>query len=311
MAPPHIPLCNCDSQLTAATVRVRITLRLAVHRRSVCLGAKPLVAYNQSFFFWQLNPYGHSPCVTSSLTRRLACLLCICLAFVKCTYHTYSMLLKILPLTIYTSPLSVQVFTMQIMPILFSLCYNGSLVTWTAVSLTAAKFNLRQPVRVTLPPTVSRWSVLVSSPIWGSWPDIYYCLTFTVLSMSGAPSDERSGLSFVLVIVRPLSVNIYRFTCNAHVSDIYTYSDVYTLYTRPPSVHAENSRSCSFLSSLGYNGSLVTWTVAAAATGLGSSLYSLGADPIEKTVSNNSFIVASVYLSPRKPAATCCFIGRS
>jgi hypothetical protein len=47
-----------------------------------------------------------------------------------------------------------------------------------------------------------RWvgeSVLVLSPIWVSWPDINYCLTMTVLSMSGAPSDERSGLSFVLV----------------------------------------------------------------------------------------------------------------
>jgi hypothetical protein len=33
-----------------------------------------------------------------------------------------------------------------------------------------------------------------------------FLLTFTsiVLSMSGAPSDERSGLSFVIVIVRPL-----------------------------------------------------------------------------------------------------------
>jgi hypothetical protein len=38
--------------------------------------------------------------------------------------------------------------------------------------------------------------------------------------MSGVPSDERSGLSFVTVIIRPLLVNIYRISCNAHVSDI-------------------------------------------------------------------------------------------
>jgi hypothetical protein len=44
-------------------------------------------------------------------------------------------------------------------------------------------------------------SVLVSSPIWGSWPDIYYCLTVTVVSMWGALSDERTGLSFVRVSV--------------------------------------------------------------------------------------------------------------
>jgi hypothetical protein len=42
-------------------------------------------------------------------------------------------------------------------------------------------------------------SVLVSSPIWGSWPDINYCLTVTVVSISGAPSDDRQGLSSVLV----------------------------------------------------------------------------------------------------------------
>jgi hypothetical protein len=41
--------------------------------------------------------------------------------------------------------------------------------------------------------------VLVSSPVWGSWPDVNSCLTVTVLSISGTPSDERSGLSFVLV----------------------------------------------------------------------------------------------------------------
>jgi hypothetical protein len=35
--------------------------------------------------------------------------------------------------------------------------------------------------------------VLVSSPVWGSWPDVNYNLTVTVLSISGAPSDERSG----------------------------------------------------------------------------------------------------------------------
>jgi hypothetical protein len=41
--------------------------------------------------------------------------------------------------------------------------------------------------------------VLVSRPVWGSWPDVNYCMTVTVSSISGAPSDERSGLSFVLV----------------------------------------------------------------------------------------------------------------
>jgi hypothetical protein len=44
-------------------------------------------------------------------------------------------------------------------------------------------------------------SVLVSSPIWGSLPEVKYCLTVRVFLKSGAPSDEGSGLSFVTVIV--------------------------------------------------------------------------------------------------------------
>jgi hypothetical protein len=33
--------------------------------------------------------------------------------------------------------------------------------------------------------------------MWGSWPDIYCCLTITVLLLWGALSDERTGLSFI------------------------------------------------------------------------------------------------------------------
>jgi hypothetical protein len=39
-------------------------------------------------FFLQLNPCGHRPYVTYSLTRGWVCLLWICFAFVKCTYRT-------------------------------------------------------------------------------------------------------------------------------------------------------------------------------------------------------------------------------
>jgi hypothetical protein len=59
-------------------------------------------------------------------------------------------------------------------------------------------------------------SFLMSSPVRGSWPDINSFLTVTVLSIWGALSDERSGLSFVshsqwfLSIVN--SKNIYNFT---------------------------------------------------------------------------------------------------
>jgi hypothetical protein len=46
----------------------------------------------------QLNACGHGSYVTSSLTKTFA--------FVKCTYRTYSMLLKILPCALYINPLS-------------------------------------------------------------------------------------------------------------------------------------------------------------------------------------------------------------
>jgi hypothetical protein len=46
--------------------------------------------------------------ITSSLTRGFVCLLWTSFAFVKCTYSTYSMLLKILPCTLYISPLAFQ-----------------------------------------------------------------------------------------------------------------------------------------------------------------------------------------------------------
>jgi hypothetical protein len=54
-------------------------------------------------------------------------------------------------------------------------------------------------VKVTLRSTTSLSVSLGFEPVWGSWPNVNYCLTVTVLSISGAPSDERSGLPFVLV----------------------------------------------------------------------------------------------------------------
>jgi hypothetical protein len=59
---------------------------------------------------------------------------------VKCTYRTYSMLLKFFLCTIYKTSVSTG-FAKQIMPILRILCYNDSLITWMVVSITTAKFK--------------------------------------------------------------------------------------------------------------------------------------------------------------------------
>jgi hypothetical protein len=56
---------------TNAKVRVSVTLRLAVYRQSVHLGAKPLDTHDQYLF--QLNTCSYSPCITSSLTRGWVC----------------------------------------------------------------------------------------------------------------------------------------------------------------------------------------------------------------------------------------------
>jgi hypothetical protein len=70
---------NRLNQQPKAKVKVKVTLRLALYRQSLRLGAKPLETHDQRFF--QLNPCDHSPYVTCSLPRRWVCLVWICLAF--------------------------------------------------------------------------------------------------------------------------------------------------------------------------------------------------------------------------------------
>jgi hypothetical protein len=54
-------------------VKVKITLRLAVYCQSVLLGAKHLEIHDKNFF--QLNRFGHSSYVTTSLTGKWVSLL--------------------------------------------------------------------------------------------------------------------------------------------------------------------------------------------------------------------------------------------
>jgi hypothetical protein len=67
-------------------------------------------------------------------------------------------------------------------------CYgNIVLLIQGGPTLTLEVSQSQSQVKVTLRPTTSRSVSLVSRPIWVSWPDINFCLTFTVLSMSGPP----------------------------------------------------------------------------------------------------------------------------
>jgi hypothetical protein len=111
-------------------------------------------------------------------------------------------------------------FAKQIMPFLHILCYNGSLVTWTVVSLTTAKFKplIFSMSGFTLSYTANMFILMIphesesyvttdgqptslswnKAPFWGLRPDLYCCLTVADLLMLGALSDERMGLSFAI-----------------------------------------------------------------------------------------------------------------
>jgi hypothetical protein len=103
------------------------------------LASSPLRPTTRDSFF-ELNPSGNSPYVTSSLTRRWVSLLWICLAF--CQVYIPHIEHIIENVSFCTTQKFVSTgFSKQIMPILRILCYNGSLVTWTVVSLTTSKFK--------------------------------------------------------------------------------------------------------------------------------------------------------------------------
>jgi hypothetical protein len=58
--------------------------------------------------------------------------------------------------------------------------------------------EVKVTLQLTVCQSVSQY-VKVSSPLWDLWPDIASYLKVAVLSLWGALSDERSGLSFVIL----------------------------------------------------------------------------------------------------------------
>jgi hypothetical protein len=81
-------------------LKVKITFRPAVYHQSDRLGFKPLKTHDQRFFNWNLTVivliYHPRWREDGFVSYEYAW------SFVKCTYHTYSMLLKILPFVLYT-----------------------------------------------------------------------------------------------------------------------------------------------------------------------------------------------------------------
>jgi hypothetical protein len=123
-----------------ARVRVRVTLRLAVTADQFILASSPLRPTTRDFFL-QPNPCCHNPYVTSSLTRGWVCLLWIGLAFRQIYVSNLQHVIENSSFCTTHKSSVITGFAEQIMPILRILCYNGSSVPWTVVSLTTAKFK--------------------------------------------------------------------------------------------------------------------------------------------------------------------------
>jgi hypothetical protein len=118
--------CNSWPYFTVSDSSVRVTLRLAVYRQSIRLGANPL-RITASDFFFQMNPCGQS--LWNILSgERMGLSLMNMLGLVKCTCRTHSMLMKLFAFALCKSPLFSPGFAKQIMSILLIICYNDGLV---------------------------------------------------------------------------------------------------------------------------------------------------------------------------------------
>jgi hypothetical protein len=91
------------------------------------------------------------------------------------------------------------------------------------MTITYLRMRLNQPKSrshvTTHSQSVSQY-VKVSSPLWDLWPDITFCPKVAVLSLWGALSDERSGLSFS--VCSTLSV----FTSSINVTWVLHFSNL-------------------------------------------------------------------------------------
>jgi hypothetical protein len=76
-------------------------------------------------------------------------------------------------------------------------------------------------------------SVLVSSLVWVSRPDIYYSLTVTVLLLWGILSDERAGMSFVYA-AGPSHCTLFRVRVPWDSWPHFTLSDLTLPFSSPP-----------------------------------------------------------------------------
>jgi hypothetical protein len=115
----------------------------------------------------------------------------------------------------YISPLSLSRLWKQIMPILLMLCYNGSVVTWTAVSLTTSKFK---PLIFPYSPVHSS---LVQQIAWGTSQHSLSWLLSRLLRVLkwGLLFDEWRGLTTYWLLLLCWGVTLLALTLSSLSND--------------------------------------------------------------------------------------------
>jgi hypothetical protein len=108
--------------------------------------------------------------------------------------------------------------------------FRVHVLNWPTTVSQLTKLKVR--VKTTLRLKVNQL-VLVSSPVWGWWPDIYCSLTVTALFLWGALSDERTGLYFEYAAhPRQQSLSRVRVSCDSW--PYFTVSDLRLPFSSSP-----------------------------------------------------------------------------
>jgi hypothetical protein len=128
----------------------------------------------------------------------------------------------------------------------------------------------------------------VSNPIWGSWPDIYYCLTVTVL-ICGAPSLTR-GRVCLLYMLLALASAVFLGSESLGTRDHILLSQIWDFF------------SVASYDSQGHDGIIQPRLH----TGNYQTILLYDTDCTENEASNNYSIVACVFVVAVMFLSSCC-----